>query len=127
VSSLNNRELQEFRKTFPGIKAGLIVFQALGNLSQVNSDFLSIQANMATSRLVRSAHQSGKEIHVWTVNDARTTLSMIEAGVDNIITDRPEMVRDVINHWKALSDSEKIALWLRNLLVDDDPEQLKTL
>ncbi|MBW1775953.1 MAG: hypothetical protein JRJ82_24310, partial [Deltaproteobacteria bacterium] len=127
VSSLNNRELQKFRKIFPGIKAGLIVFRALGNISLTDSDFLSIQANMATSRLVKNAHQMGKEIHVWTVNDARTTLSMIEVGVDNIITDRPEMVLDVINNWKALSDSEKIALWLRNLLVDDDPEQGKPL
>ena len=127
VSSLDNSELKKFRKTFPEIKAGLIVFRALGNLHQTESDFLSIQTNLATSRLVKGAHQKGKEIHVWTVNDVRTTLSMIEVGADNIITDKPRLVLYAIESWKALSDSEKIALWLRNLLVDDDPEQVKAL
>jgi glycerophosphoryl diester phosphodiesterase len=77
---------------------------------------------MATARLVKQAHRQGKAIHVWTVNDLQTALSMIEVGVDNIITDKPAYIRDVLRAWNDLSDTEKIALWLRNLIVDVDPE-----
>ena len=42
---------------------------------------------------------------------------MIEMGVDNIITDYPREVRRFLETWNALSDSEKIALMLRNLVV----------
>ena len=42
---------------------------------------------------------------------------MIEVGVDNIITDYPRDVRGFLETWNALSDSEKIVLMLRNLIV----------
>jgi hypothetical protein len=48
---------------------------------------------------------------------------MIEVGVDNIITDNPEDVRSFLEAWQALSDSEKIVLMLRNLIVGiESPE-----
>jgi glycerophosphoryl diester phosphodiesterase len=122
VTSLDYGELQKFKKSFPEVKTGLIVFRALGRLIRTEADFLSIHAAMATSRLVKRAQRNGKEIHVWTVNDLQTTLAMIEVGVDNIITDKPDYIRNVLRAWNDLSDTEKIALWLRNLIVDVDPE-----
>jgi len=121
ITSLNNGELQTFRKSFPEIKTGLIVFRALGSLTKTEFDFLSIQATKATSRLVKNAHKKGKEIHVWTVNDLQTALSMIEVGVDNIITDKPDFIRNLLRTWNDFTDTEKIALWLRNLIIEDDP------
>ncbi len=115
VSSLNYGELQKFRKSFPEIKTGLIVFRALGYLTETESDFLSIHATKATSRLVKNAHKNGKQIHVWTVNDLQTALSMIELGVDNIITDNPEFIKDLLRTWNDFTDMEKITLWLRNI------------
>jgi hypothetical protein len=48
---------------------------------------------------------------------------MIERGVDNIITDYPRDVRRFIEEWRALSDSERIVLMLRNLIVGiESPE-----
>jgi glycerophosphoryl diester phosphodiesterase len=122
ITSLDYAELQKFKKSFPEVKTGLIVFRALGRLMRTEADFLSIHAAMATSRLVKKAHRRGKEIHVWTVNDLQTALAMIEVGVDNIITDKPDYIRNVLRAWNDLSDTEKIALWLRNLIVDVDSE-----
>ncbi|MGD8286812.1 MAG: glycerophosphodiester phosphodiesterase family protein [Desulfobacterales bacterium] len=127
VSSLDYRELQKFRESFPEVKTGLIIFRALGNYAAVECDFLSIHAAKATSRLVKTAHQNGKEIHVWTVNDLQTALSMIEVGVDNIITDDPEFIQKVLRTWNDLTDTEKIALWLRNLIIDVDPAMVAEL
>jgi glycerophosphoryl diester phosphodiesterase len=119
--------LQKFRESFPEVKTGLIIFRALGNYAAVECDFLSIHAAKATSRLVKTAHQNGKEIHVWTVNDLQTALSMIEVGVDNIITDDPEFIQKVLRTWNDLTDTEKIALWLRNLIIDVDPAMVAEL
>jgi glycerophosphoryl diester phosphodiesterase len=66
---------------------------------------------------VRQLHRHGRAVHVWTVNDFNNIISMIERGVDNIITDYPRDVRRFIEEWRALSDSERIVLMLRNLIV----------
>ena len=120
VTSLDYGELQKVKTLIPEIEAGLIVFRALGNLTGTRADFLSIHAGQATPQLVKRAHRNGLEIHVWTVNDMQTTLSMIEAGVDNIITDDPELVKGLIRAWNDLSDTEKIALWLRRFFLEVD-------
>jgi glycerophosphoryl diester phosphodiesterase len=117
VSSLNFRAVTEIKHSLPEVKTGFIVFHALGDLSRMEADFLSMNAARATSRLVRELHRRGRQIHVWTVNDLNNALSMIELGVDNIITDYPDGVRRLLNAWNELTDSEKIALMLRNLIV----------
>jgi glycerophosphoryl diester phosphodiesterase len=124
VSSLNYQELQKIKSLYPELKVGLIVFRALGDLSRTKADFLSINASKATATLVKEAHRDGKEVHVWTVNDISNGLAMIELGVDNIITDDPKLLKNLLRAWKDLSDSEKIALMLRNLFIEE--KQLTT-
>ena len=123
VSSLNFQALTETKQLSPELIAGFIVFQAAGNLSQMQVDFLSLNAARATPGLVRRLHRHGKGVHVWTVNDFDNVISMVERGVDNIITDYPREVRGFIQEWQALSDSERIVLMLRNLIVGlESPE-----
>ena len=127
VSSLNFEALTETRRAAPELTIGFIVLQAVGNLARMEADFLSINAARATPRLVRDLRRRGRAIHVWNVNDLNNALSMIEMGVDNIITDYPREVRSLLEAWNELSDSEKIALMLRNLIVQmerPEPEEL---
>ncbi len=49
-----------------------------------------------TPELVRSAHRAHMEVVPWTVNDRATMESLIDVGVDGIITDRPDLLRQVI-------------------------------
>jgi glycerophosphoryl diester phosphodiesterase len=127
VSSLNFQALTEIKRAFPELTTGFIVFQAVGNLSRMEADFLSISAARATPRLVRDVHRRGREVHVWTVNDLSNTLSMIEMGVDNIITDEPVDIRSWLEEWNELSDGERIALMLRNLIVGLERPQASEL
>jgi len=123
VSSLNFQSLTEIKQAFPELVTGFIVFKVAGNLSRMEADFLSINAARASPRLVRQLHRQGRAVHVWTVNDLNNVISMIEVGVDNIITDNPADVRSFLEAWQALSDSEKIVLMLRNLIVGiESPE-----
>ena len=117
VSSLNFPALTEIKRAFPELTTGFIVLQAVGNLPRMEADFLSISAARATPRLVRDAQRRGRGVHVWTVNDFNNALSMFEMGVDNIITDEPLDIRRWLEEWNELSNTEKIALMLRQLIV----------
>ena len=46
--------------------------------------------------LVDRAHAIGVRVIVWTVNDAGTMNRLLDAGVDGIITDRPDVLREVM-------------------------------
>jgi glycerophosphoryl diester phosphodiesterase len=117
ISSLRLTALRDVEARFPELKTGFIVFRAVGDLARVQVDFLSVSAANATARLVRDLRRRGRDLHVWTVDDPQNALAMIELGVDNIITGRPLGVRRVLDQWNELSDGEKIALMLRNLIV----------
>lgn len=51
---------------------------------------------VVTERLIASAHAAGKEVHVWTVDDAAEMVRLIDLGVDGIVTDRPDVLRGVL-------------------------------
>jgi glycerophosphoryl diester phosphodiesterase len=123
VSSLNFQAVTEMKAAIPKLVTGFIVFQVAGNLPRMEADFMSINAARAAPRLVRRLHRNGRAVHVWTVNDFNNVVSMIEVGVDNIITDYPREVRRYLETWNTLSGSEKIVLMLRNLIVGiESPE-----
>ncbi|MGI5351047.1 glycerophosphodiester phosphodiesterase [Streptomyces sp. CA-250714] len=47
------------------------------------------------SAFVRAAHVRRLRVHVWTVNDPARAAALLELGVDGIMTDQLEMLRDV--------------------------------
>lgn len=48
-----------------------------------------------TAALVTEAHTLGLRVVVWTVNKTDDMARMIETGVDGIISDRPDLLRQV--------------------------------
>ena len=46
--------------------------------------------------VVRRAHALGIRVAVWTVNDTTTMGVLLDAGVDAIITDHPDLLREVL-------------------------------
>ena len=50
-----------------------------------------------TPELVDAAHEAGMRVIPWTVSDRATVESLMDIGVDGIITDLPNLVRDIMS------------------------------
>ncbi|WP_062202350.1 glycerophosphodiester phosphodiesterase family protein [Demequina salsinemoris] len=51
---------------------------------------------LLTRRHVEAAHRAGRPVHVWTVNEADQMARLLDWGVDGIVSDRADLLRDVL-------------------------------
>ena len=107
------RKMKELRPDWP---AGLLLSASAGKLGRIDADFVGVNVDFATHRSVKSAHRSGKQVLVWTVNDASTMLTMISRGVDGLITDDPALARAVLNRRAQMSLPERLLLEFSRVL-----------
>lgn len=49
-----------------------------------------------TPAFVKAAHERNLAVEPWTINDAETMKKLIDWGVDGIITDRPDIMLEVL-------------------------------
>jgi len=56
---------------------------------------------LVTEALLDHAHAHGIQLHVWTINDEETMSSLLDLGVDGIITDYPDRLADLIERRRA--------------------------
>jgi glycerophosphoryl diester phosphodiesterase len=69
----------------PRVAGGLAQLpRALGTLRVVDRE------------LLREAHRRDIEVHVWTVNDEAEMRQLLDLGVDGLLSDRPDVLRDVL-------------------------------
>ena len=117
LSSTSYRYLKEVKEQNPDIMTGYILTAAYGNyFEDENIDFFSIRSSFVTKKLVRSAHDYGKEVHAWTVNTKGELNRMKRLQVDNIITDRPLLAREILYRE---NDTEDIVEFLKLALRID--------
>lgn len=54
------------------------------------------RVRVVTRGFVERAHAAGILVHVWTVDSAVDMHRLLDLGVDGIVTDRPDVLRDVL-------------------------------
>lgn len=70
--------------------------------------FAHVPVRLMNQRLIDRAHMLGVRVITWTVNEPGRMQRLLDAGVDGIITDRPDLLREVLitrDQWMAPSDS----------------------
>lgn len=77
-----------------GRLAGSVLPPVDGQLAQVPVDFGPL--TVVDRRFVAVAHALGTEVHVWTVDDPVTMNRLLDLGVDGLLSDRPDVLRDVV-------------------------------
>ena len=106
IGSFRDRRIRAFRRAAPGVatSAGPAeVARALVRRPQrgIGADAFQVPERgrgirLVTPRFIRRAHEAAKHVHVWTVNEADDMRRLLDLGVDGIVTDRPDVLNDVM-------------------------------
>jgi glycerophosphoryl diester phosphodiesterase len=105
--SLDHAMVQRLKTLRPNWRVGVLVAKAVGDLTDLEADFLAVEARMATRRFIRRAHRAGQEVFIWTVNDPAWIFVGLSRGVDGLITDRPDLARSVIEARAQMTDTQR--------------------
>ncbi|MGB8328528.1 MAG: glycerophosphodiester phosphodiesterase [Polyangiales bacterium] len=91
TSSGRQAAIQFWAHTLGGAsKYAIVPFDAL----QIPPSFYG--RKVITQRFVEAAHHHGIQIHVWTINDPVEMEQLLQAGVDGVMTDVPDVLLGVL-------------------------------
>ena len=108
--------LQRAEEQAPALQTALLAQFIVGPHWRDRYDILGLRFNRATPAAVARAHQAGNELHVWTVNQRADMERFLDMGVDNIITDRPAVLTELLEERARRTDGERLAMQIRNWL-----------
>jgi glycerophosphoryl diester phosphodiesterase len=116
VTTLDRQGALEAKRQNPASKVGYILYQVVGDISNLDVDFFSVNRNLVRGDFIASMHAREKDVHVWTVNTREDLSRMIDLGVDNIITDEPALLAALLEERANLTELERFLLKARALL-----------
>lgn len=106
ITSQSYETLCKVKELDPEIVTGYILALGVGSYYDLPAaDFFSVEATFITSGMVQQIHKRDKTISAWTVNREEDASNMLSLGVDDIITDKPEMVQQLIQEDADLDDN----------------------
>ncbi|WP_432495683.1 glycerophosphodiester phosphodiesterase family protein [Kineococcus auxinigenes] len=81
-----------------GVRArrSALVRAALGGVDAVQVPVRHRGAVVVSEDLVDEVHRAGAQVHVWTVDEAVQMHALLDLGVDGVITDRADVLREVL-------------------------------
>lgn len=111
VASFYDEKIKEFRETCPEVatssaKNETTVFVLLSKVFLTgfySPQFYSLQVpeessgiTVMTESFIRAAHERNLAVEPWTINDEETMRKFIAWGVDGIMTDRPDIMLEIL-------------------------------
>jgi glycerophosphoryl diester phosphodiesterase len=91
TSTTQNEVINFFARHFVGLAASYSPPAQAVQVPEYRSGI-----HILTPRFIKDAHSRGMDVHVWTVNEAEDMQRMIDLGVDGIITDRPDILLELL-------------------------------
>lgn len=101
----------------PSLPVGFITATSVGDITQLEVDFLMVKAELATRSLVERAGARNIPVHAWTVNDAAQLGALLDRGVANVITDDAVAMRGRLEEIRGLTPVERLLLRARSELT----------
>lgn len=98
ITSFNFDEIKTVRKINKNIKVGYIFSKIPDDVDvfSADCDLLSVNKKLVDEAFVKKAHDHGKEVHVWTVNEPEDMKRLIALGVESIITNYPNKLNEIL-------------------------------
>jgi glycerophosphoryl diester phosphodiesterase len=118
ITSLEEAAVRAVKQQAPDLREGFILATAIGDPTRMPVDLLAVSTQFLSAGLIRRAHRRGMEVHVWTVNTRERMWDVIERGVDNIMTDYPPRLREVLEERAEMTNGEKVLLAFRSWLAE---------
>ncbi|HET9894847.1 MAG TPA: glycerophosphodiester phosphodiesterase family protein [Streptosporangiaceae bacterium] len=78
------------------LRSGLPGRMLAGAFARRGVKCAQLPMGLASAPLIARAHEAGLAVHIWTVNEAALMSSLLDLGVDGIMTDQTELLRDVM-------------------------------
>ena len=106
ITSLDYRLIQYMEQTYPEILTGYIYYLSVGDVSDLDGDYLIMEEGLATADRIESIRAAGKKSVVWTVNETAAMQTFLDRGVDAIITDEIKKLEEqlVIQDARSIRD-----------------------
>jgi len=101
LSSFNHNSLRKCKELCPQIKTGILYMESLFMpeiyCKSVKADALHPHYLSINKDVVNSAHKLGIKVNPFTVNDEDTMKKLIDLGVDGMITNYPDKLKNELN------------------------------
>jgi glycerophosphoryl diester phosphodiesterase len=98
ISSFNHPSLLTCKALAPDVETGILyshgIMEPRDYLERVPADSLHPSWPWALPDVVRQAHQYGRTVRAYTVNDRLSLIAVMAAGVDAVFTDHPARIRE---------------------------------
>ena len=125
ITSQSYESLHKVKALAPEYPTGYILALGVGNYYDLpDADFFSVETTFITSGMVNAIHLRGKTVSAWTIDREADASHMLELGVDDLITDKPEMVRELLAQNQKMDSGLMDFRDLLNALLH--PEQTDT-
>ncbi|NTW39119.1 MAG: glycerophosphodiester phosphodiesterase [Cellulomonadaceae bacterium] len=95
ATSGGTRTVAAFRLAV-GVRAGRAATAAVRDVDCLQVPEHQGRLPVVTARTVAAAHTRGVQVHVWTVNDPVDMHRLLDLGVDGLVSDRADLLRDVL-------------------------------
>ena len=96
LQSLTYQTVSDLKEANPEFYVGYILPFNIVGPPITPADFLTMEYSTINRNFINSAHQDGKKVYVWTVNDSDGISRMMFYGVDGIVTDQMGILNETV-------------------------------
>ena len=101
LSSFNHESIRICREIDSEIETGLLYYKEIENVVQYAKKFganaIHPDLRLVSEELIKEANENNIKVNIYTVNSPIYMRKLIEAGVNGIFTDYPDLLNEIIN------------------------------